>query len=119
MHDDKTDHAHGTAAKSDAGAHAHEHAHTHTHEHSHDGTHAHTHNKNDGDASGMSKSKLKAILSYMRDHNKEHANELHGLLGVIKELGADEILDLIENGATSIEAAAGQIEQALEVLEEV
>jgi bacterioferritin (cytochrome b1) len=75
--------------------------------------------KNDGGASGIIKSKLKDILSYMKDHNREHAHELHGLLDAIKELDADEILDLIENGARSIEEAADQIEQALEVLEEL
>jgi ferritin len=85
----------------------------------HDGYHGHSHEEKNGDASVMSKSKLKAILSYMKEHNREHANELHGLLGFIKELDADEILDLIENGAKSIEEAAEQIEQALELLEEL
>jgi sensor histidine kinase regulating citrate/malate metabolism len=67
----------------------------------------------------MSKAKLKAILTYMKDHNKEHANELHALMGVVQELDADEILDLIENGARSIESAAEQLEQAIELMEEV
>ncbi|MDR1042687.1 MAG: hypothetical protein LBL54_02145 [Clostridiales Family XIII bacterium] len=124
MHDDKTDHAHEAATQSGGAhehthTHTHEHAHTHPHEHSHDGGHSHMADKIDGGASGMSKSKLKALLSYMKDHNREHAKELHGLLDAIKELDADEILDLIENGAKSIEEAAEQIEQALEVLEEL
>jgi ADP-dependent phosphofructokinase/glucokinase len=66
----------------------------------------------------MDRNKLRAVLSYMEEHNREHARELRGLLAAIKELGADEILDLIENGAKSIEEAAGYIENALASLEE-
>jgi hypothetical protein len=67
----------------------------------------------------MDRSKLKAVLSYMKEHNREHARELHGLVGAIESLDAGEVLDLIEGGARSIEAAAEQIGQALELLEEV
>jgi hypothetical protein len=100
----------------------HDHTHTHTHDHTH--AHAHTHameiGAGEGTApSGTDKPKLKAILSYMKEHNKEHAKELHGLIGLAEHLGADEILDLIEGGARSIEAAAEQIGQALELLEEI
>jgi hypothetical protein len=78
--------------------------------------HAHEHPDGGG---GVGKSKLKAILTYMKDHNREHAHELNALLGSVSELDADEVLDLIEAGARSIEAAAEQIEQAIELLEEL
>jgi hypothetical protein len=132
MHQDKFSHAHEAVNKNDGApnggeahthdsgeTHTHEHIHTHIHEHIHDEGHAHEHVKSGDETPGMSKNKLKAILSFMRDHNREHANELHGLLGVIQELDADEVLDLIENGAKSIELAAEQIEQAIELIEEL
>jgi hypothetical protein len=88
---------------------------THKHEHGNGEEHAH------GGAAreGMDKDKLKAVLSYMRDHNKEHAQELRHLLGAIEDLGADEVTDLIENGVHSIESAAEQLGLAVELLEEV
>jgi hypothetical protein len=113
MHDGKDGHGHG------GGAHAHDGGHTHAHEHTHDGGHTHDEAEATGSAIVAGKSKLKAILSYMKEHNREHANELHGLVALAQELGADEILDLIENGAKSIEAAAEQLEQALELIEEL
>jgi hypothetical protein len=95
-----------------------------THRHEPEAGTAQVHKHEHGDAhgtgqEGMDKSKLKAILTYMRDHNREHAHELKHLLVAIEDLDADEILDLIEAGARSIESAAEQIGQAVELLEEL
>jgi hypothetical protein len=95
--------------------HAHRHKHHHKHRHEKDDF---TGSKN-GAASGMDKEKLKAVLSYTKEHNQHHAIELRSLLAAIRELDAEEILDMIENSAKSIESAVEQIEQALEVLEEL
>jgi hypothetical protein len=69
-----------------------------------------------GASSGMDKEKLTKVLSYMKDHNREHARELRGLLDSAGELGSLDIADLVENGATSIDEAADNIEIAIELL---
>jgi hypothetical protein len=85
---------------------------THKHEHEHGSGEEHAHD-------GMDRDKLKAVLSYMRDHNREHAQELKRLLAAAGDLGADEVTDLIENGARGIETAAEQLGLAVELLEEL
>jgi hypothetical protein len=103
MHDGTHTHGHGSAGD------------THTHAHDHT---AHELGSNNiiSSKSGMDKDKLTALLTYMKEHNHEHANELRNLLDAIKELGADEIADIIENSAEAIEAAASGIEEALGLL---
>ena len=65
-------HSHGehnhTHESGDAGG-AHGHSHSHTHEH----THEHSH----GDAAPVATAKDIALLKYMLDHNRSHADELH------------------------------------------
>lgn len=111
------------------------HTHDHTgagepHTHSHTGAgepHTHDHIKAGAGSSltdkiNMDKEKLIAILGFMKDHNHEHAGELRNLLGAIKELGADEIVDIvdiIENSAEAIEEAADNIGEALTLLAEL
>ncbi|MDR1496553.1 MAG: hypothetical protein LBS67_06520 [Clostridiales Family XIII bacterium] len=98
MHDGKHDHSHGGGKGS-----------------------AHSHGLEDskpGDASAMDKPRLKAVLTYMKDHNREHARELHGLIGAIERPNDDRITSLIEGGVKNIEAAADQIEHAIKLLEE-
>jgi hypothetical protein len=135
MHDGSHPHGHGVAGE----PHTHDHGETgesHTHDHGAIGeSHTHDHgatgepHTHDHGATGegssladkisMDKDKLIAVLGFMKDHNREHAGELRNLLGAIKELGADEIADIIENSAEAIEEAAGSIEEALTLLAEV
>lgn len=58
--------------------HVHEHTHAdgtvHTHSHTHGGEHQHSHESGSG-----SKEEALALLQYMVDHNRHHAEELHEL----------------------------------------
>jgi len=117
MHDGS--HPHGGGAGAPHEPHAHDHAatgapHAHTHDHAPAGE-----GNSLTDKISMDKDKLVAVLGFMKDHNHEHADELRNLLGAIKELGADEIADIIENSAEAIEEAADSIGEALTLLAEV
>ena len=66
--------------------HEHDHEHTHSHEHcghSHTHTHAdgttHTHAHTHSHSAASSPEEALALLKYMLDHNKHHAEELHDL----------------------------------------
>ncbi len=93
----------------------------HTHEHSHaDGTvHTHTHTHADGTthshphASVSSPEEALALLKYMLDHNRHHAEELHELAHSFDELTAGMIHDAVDE----MNEANTLIEQALTLLE--
>jgi Xaa-Pro aminopeptidase len=106
---------------------------THTHGHGPAGdthTHAHDHTAPELDSnniisskSGMDKDKLTALLTYMKEHNKEHAAELLNLLPALDNLSKikdpaelAELTNIIGNSAEAIEAAAHGLEHAIEIL---
>ena len=47
------------------------------HDHVHDHDHPHTHDHPHGQAQAMSPEETLALLNYMLDHNRHHADELH------------------------------------------
>lgn len=86
--------------------HEHEHEHEHTHEHGHDHDHPHTHGgfENPGQA--------EALLGYMLDHNRHHAEELHDVCHKLehdgKTLAAEKLdgaLKCFRQGNELLEAA--------------
>jgi hypothetical protein len=115
-HDHEHTHADGTV-----------HSHTHTHadgtEHTHTHTHAdgteHTHTHADGTththshAVASSPEEALALLKYMLDHNRHHAEELHELAHSFDELTAGMLHDAVDE----MNEANTLIEQALTLLE--
>ena len=71
----------------------------HDHEHVHDSKAAHVHAHPHGETNAMSPEETLALLNYMLDHNRHHADELH-----------DVCHSLEANGKT---AAAEKLAEAL------
>ena len=89
--------------------HSHEHTHadgtTHSHAHTHNGDHHHTHG-------GNTKEEALALLSYMVDHNRHHAEELHELAHSFDEKTAD----LIHEALKDLNAGNDKLAAALEAV---
>lgn len=105
--------------------HDHEHAHSHehcghSHEHTHaDGTvhtHGHTHTHADGSAhshsAASSPEEALALLKYMLDHNRHHAEELHDLAHEFDEVAGD----LIHEAVDKLGESNDLLEQALSLI---
>ena len=99
-----TDNTIKTAA-SDHASEPHDHDHAHTHEHEHCGhhhmhTHAdgttHSHGHTHSHATASSPEEALALLKYMLDHNRHHAEELHDLAHSFDEVTADLIHDAVD-----------------------
>ena len=93
----------------------------HTHEHTHaDGTtHSHVHTHADGTthshahAAASSPEEAFALLKYMLDHNRHHAEELHELAHSFDEVTAGLLHDAVDE----MNEANALIEEALSLLE--
>ena len=87
--------------------HTHEHC-GHCHEHTHaDGTtHSHSH------ATATSPEEALALLKYMLDHNRHHAEELHDLAHNFDEVSAELLHDAVDKLGESNDL----IEQALSLI---
>ena len=87
--------------------HTHEHC-GHCHEHTHaDGTsHSHSH------ATASSPEEALALLKYMLDHNRHHAEELHDLAHCFDEVAAD----LIHEAVDKLGESNDLLEQALSLI---
>jgi len=57
------------------------HAHPHTHDHSHEHTHEHGH------GGFESVEQATALMTYMLDHNRHHAEELHDVCHKLEDMG--------------------------------
>ena len=69
--------------------HQHECCHKHDHSHGHTCAHHHAHEQNDT-APTMSAEETMALLTYMLDHNRHHAEELHGIVHALEDMGKTE-----------------------------
>lgn len=88
--------------------HTHEHnGHCHTHTHADGSDHSHAH------ATASSPEEALALLKYMIDHNKHHAEELHDLSHSFDELTADLLHDAVDK----MNDANALMEQALSLIE--
>ena len=108
-------------AASDHASEPHEHDHAHTHEHEHCGhhhmhTHAdgttHSHGHTHTHATASSPEEALALLKYMLDHNRHHAEELHDLAHSFDDVTADLIHDAVDKLGESNDL----IEQALSLI---
>jgi ABC-type Zn2+ transport system substrate-binding protein/surface adhesin len=95
--------------------HSHEHTHTHSHEHTHEGEHAHSHSHDHGHGDVA---KLKALLKYMVDHNREHATELGDLAHSLFHTGQHESADLIQEAVKDFGRVNDQLARALDLVKD-
>ncbi len=87
--------------------HTHEHGgHTHEHTHADGSTHSHSH------AAASSPEEALALLKYMLDHNRHHAEELHDLAHCFDDVTADLIHDAVDKLGESNDL----LEQALSLI---
>jgi ABC-type Zn2+ transport system substrate-binding protein/surface adhesin len=89
----------------------HAHEHSHTHEHGHD--HGHSHEHGGGDVT-----KLKALLQYMVDHNRDHAAELGELAHKLRHTGQNESADRIQEAVKDFDKVNDQLSKALDLVKD-
>ena len=84
--------------------------HDHEHAHGHEHTHAHSHSHENAQA--MSPEETLALLTYMLDHNRHHADELHDICHALEDNGKaeaaeklSEALHYFDHGNDALEAA--------------
>ena len=95
--------------------HEHEHDHVHDHAgqtHSHPHTHAHPH----AEGAAMSAEETLALLTYMLDHNRHHAEELHELCHKLEASGKGEAAKLIDEAVDRFGEGNELLAKALEAL---
>jgi len=106
--------------------HSHEHAHgelTHTHAHSHEDCHEHEHNHEHNhcecghDNCDHPKDEDTAVLAYMLDHNKHHAQELAAIAKHLREQGKDDSAVQIEKGVEDFEKGNMRLSVALSLVQ--
>lgn len=96
QHEHEHTHADGTT-------HAHPHDHTHEHGHTHDHEHTHEHH---------SPEEALALLAYMVQHNRHHAEELHELAHSME----DEAAQLIHDAILDFNLGNEKLDEALRLL---
>lgn len=97
--------------------HSHEHSHgdvTHTHTHSHEHGHEQDH---DHDHGTEPKDEDTAVLAYMLDHNRHHAQELAVIAKHLRENGKDEAAAQIEKGVEDFEKGNMRLSIALSLVQ--
>ena len=83
------------------------------HEHEHEHSHPHDH----GPISGFdSLEQAEALMSYMLDHNRHHAEELHELCHKLAHTGKEEAANLIHEAVDRFGEGNELLAKALEAL---
>ena len=83
--------------------------------HDHGDGHTHTH----GQVTAFdSVDQAVALMSYMLDHNKHHAEELHELSHKLEASGKDESAKLIDEALSKYYAGNEDLDKALKALKE-
>ena len=95
--------------------HAHEHSHAHEGGGSHSHSHEHTHSHGEISAFG-SRDQAAALMSYMLDHNRHHAEELHELCHKLEASGKNEAALLIDEAVERFNEGNVLLAAALEKL---
>ena len=88
--------------------HEHEHDHDHAH-HCHPHSHEHTGNK------PMSHEEVLALLTYMLDHNRHHADELHDICHTLEAAGKTEAAAALAEALHEYDHGNDKLEKALEL----
>ncbi len=83
------------------------------HEHEHEHTHPHEH----GAISGFeSMDQAEALMSYMLDHNRHHADELHEVGHKLAHTGKEEAAKLLHEAVDAFNRGNELLAKALEAL---
>jgi hypothetical protein len=120
MHQTNEEHSHcgcGCGGHTHTHEHEHEHSHgdvTHTHAHSHEEGHEHEHTHEHVD---KPQDEDTAVLSYMLDHNRHHAQELAVIAKHLREQGKDEAAAQIEKGVEDFEKGNMRLSIALSLVQ--
>ena len=100
-------------------SHDHEHTHadgvTHTHPHTHDHCHEHTHDHDHGHEhthAQHSPEEALALLAYMVQHNRHHAEELHELAHSVE----GEAAQLLHEAVVDLTVGNEKLAEALRIL---
>ena len=87
------------------------HAHPHTHDHGHEQEHTHTHDHSHTHDHHSPEEAL-ALLAYMVQHNRHHAEELHELAHSMD----DEAAQLIHDAILDCDLGNEKLDEALKLL---
>jgi uncharacterized FlgJ-related protein len=86
------------------------HEHPHTHDHAHDHSHEHSHGGFDSVEQAV------ALLTYMLEHNRRHAEELHDACHKLEDMGKAEAAEKLGEALHGYSHACEHLAEALEVL---
>ena len=103
--------------------HSHEHSHAdgvvHTHTHSHEHSHEHTHTHSHDEVAGFdSVEQAAALMGYMLEHNRHHAEELHELCHKLEATGKTDAAAMIHDAVDRFGEGNTLLESALENLKQ-
>ena len=125
LHEDGVvhEHEHGAAAAEHEHEHSHEHCHAHTHAdgtvHTHAHSHSHSHPHSHGEAEAFdSLDQAQALMAYMLDHNRHHAEELHELCHKLAASGKEEAAALIHDAVDKFGEGNALLESALQKMKQ-
>ena len=100
------------------GEHAHEHAHEHVCGHHHEHAHEHVcgHHHEHGDTPELTPEQTLALMSYMLEHNRSHAEELHGVAHALEHQGKPEAAKLVSEAVHYFGHCNDRLEEALRLV---
>ena len=100
-------------------AHSHEHTHAHDHEHDHDHTHPHEHPHSHEAAPTQdgSMTQTLALLRYMLEHNRSHAEEVKALIPKLTAQGFADAAMMLDSCVSSYHDGNEWLAAALRKLE--
>ena len=85
----------------------------HEHEHTHD--HAHTHTHAHGEGKPMSPEEVLALMTYMLDHNRHHADELHEICHALEDQGKAEAAATLADALHYFDHCNDKLEESLKL----
>lgn len=94
------------------------HGHEHTHEHEHCHEHSHDHGHCGSCSGGDCKNETVALLSYMLQHNEQHAAELDQMAENLSKMGLDAVAKTIREGVSDFQKGNMRLGLALTLVKE-
>ena len=88
--------------------------HGHEHAHEHASHHEHTH----PDAHELTEEQTLALMTYMLDHNRSHAEELHNIAHALEKQGKHEAAELVGDAVHYFGHCNDKLEDALRLVKE-
>lgn len=87
----------------------------HEHEHTHDHAHTHSHDHAHGAGKPMTPEEVLALLTYMLDHNRHHADELHEICHALEDQGKTEAAAALADALHYFDHGNDKLEEALKL----